>query len=160
MNNYITKWESLRPHYRQCESVTFIVNKTKLLIRYCKPKYWTNWTYDLIMVFDKKKSHQSSQDHECIILHGNVSDNRRDIWLRTKNVNLRVAQEEKGRGSPRSLGFILWGACRSVPKFMSMHPIAVEIFQFWPQWWTDWPTTWLTHISIPITMLLQAWRAS
>ena len=35
---------------------------------------------------------------------------------------------EKGRGSPKSVGLILWGLCIYIQHFMATHPVAVEIF--------------------------------
>ncbi len=43
----------------------------------------------------------------------------------------------KAMGSPKSLGFILWEPLMSLPNFMAINPIVVEIFQSGPKWWTN-----------------------
>ncbi len=40
------------------------------------------------------------------------------------------------RGSSKSVAFILWLPWRSVPNFMTIKLIAVEVFQSGPKWWT------------------------
>ena len=39
---------------------------------------------------------------------------------------------EKVRGSPKSVGFIHWGALMSLQSLMAIHPIVVEILQSGP----------------------------
>ncbi len=63
-----------------------------------------------------------------------------DISLRTTNVNLLAVKS----GSPKSAGFILWGPWMSEQNFMTIRPIAVEVFQSGTKWWAT-PLTWLKN---------------
>ncbi len=58
---------------------------------------------------------------------------RLQLW--TKKCQPSGGAIGKVRGSPESLGFILWQTWMSVQNSMTIHPIVVEMFQFAPKWW-------------------------
>lgn len=63
---------------------------------------------------------------------------------KTTKVSLMVALQEKVKGSQKSFRYNVCEALTSVPNFMAIHPIAVDMFQVW------------TSIAIP-RATLQVW---
>ncbi len=72
-----------------------------------------------------------------------IARGNRGISLKTKNVNLMVALEQK------SVEFILHGPWTAAHDFTTIHPILVEIFQSEPKWW---PTN--QHIILTVLLLV------
>ncbi len=82
----------------------------------------------------------SSEEHEClskIMFHcPNPSNRGRDISQDKRKLQPAGGARGNVRGSPKSVGFIIWGPWMSVQNFMGIRPIVVETG---PKWWTDRP---------------------
>lgn len=72
----------------------------------------------------------------CTKCHGNPLNSCQDISIKNKNVNLKLALEEKSEDPQKSLEVILGEAWRSVQTFMAIHLTIVEILQ--SDQMTDW----------------------
>ncbi len=108
-----------------------------------KPKYWTNWNFDQMMALDEKLNdtvHPEGTMNVFTIFHSNPFKSCQDISLKAKNVNLIVELEEKSEKSPKLLRVILLDPWMSVQNFITIHPVAVEIFQRRPDEVLDQPT--------------------
>ncbi len=91
-------------------------------------------------VRDSPKYYYSSPDlgtmNICTKCCANPSRRCWDISLDRWKVSPAGGARGNVKGSPKPLGFILWGAWMSVPNFTVIHQIVVEIFQSGPKWWT------------------------
>ncbi len=73
------------------------------------------------------------------------------MWHFTENHKCQPHGGARGkvREWPKSLGFILWAPYISVPHFITIHPIFVQIFQSGPNCWTDRQTDIAVHRATP-----------